>query len=152
LDFNQIVISNNCKYFKCLNNGTIAVGENLDYCNKMCFYYQWSSWSSCPVCSLDKVYKNRTRQRSSGFNLNNNCTETLESQECNIPLCSCIDGYNCPCILSEWSYWSSCSKSCGLGSKSRERKFISTGLNCSYENLVERNDCNTQCCPGYFYF
>lgn len=148
MDYNEIVIGNNCTYFICGTNGTISVLKNVDNCNDFCVYYEWSSWSSCPLCSLGPVYQNRTRQSGRIFNLNITCTDKIQKKECDIPTCSCINGYNCPCVLSEWSSWSSCSKSCGLGTKSRVRTYTSTGVNCLYENLIETHDCNPECCPS----
>jgi len=147
LDFNKVFRFDECVYVVCNTNGSLSLIDNLYPCEN-CSFIEWSSWSACPSCSNFKVYQNRTRQN----NINSNCNDTFESQECKIPTCSCINGYDCPCVISEWSSWTSCSKSCGLGTRSRERTYISTGLNCSNENLLEQGDCNPECCPGYILF
>ena len=54
------------------------------------------------------------------------------------------------CEYQDWAVWTSCSVTCGGGTKSR-RKFIKTnaqngGRECDNNNL-EKIQCNTQICP-----
>lgn len=57
---------------------------------------------------------------------------------------------DCPddCVVSEWSQWSSCSKSCGGGIQSRTRELLqasSTGASCG--PMVQTRACSTAPCP-----
>ena len=55
-----------------------------------------------------------------------------------------------PCVMSTWSDWRECTKSCGNGTSDRSRKILQPskhGGQC-LENLNEQEDCNTQDCPG----
>lgn len=150
IKFNQVVVGNNCTYFICNSNHSISIIRNMYDCNKFCVYFEWSSWSTCPECSMDKTYRNRIRFSNSENNMEISCSEIDEAILCDIPKCNCTNDYDCECVLSEWASWTECSKSCGLGSKYRERSYISKGLNCSYEKLSEYQDCNPQCCPGKY--
>ena len=57
---------------------------------------------------------------------------------------------------TEWSFWSSCSKSCGGGSQMRTRNCTSPlpidgGLDCADLNIggdEESRQCNAMVCPG----
>lgn len=147
MEINQVAIGNNCTFFVCHSNRSITIHRNMYNCNDLCLYHEWSSWSACPDCSFETVYKKRNRNIDQTL-INITCSEIDEERPCDIPKCTCIDGYNCECILSDWSSWSTCSKSCGLGSQTRERNYISKGLNCSYEPLIQNQDCNPECCPG----
>ena len=55
--------------------------------------------------------------------------------------------------MSEWSGWSSCSKTCGSGSQSRTRKVITKakdgGKDCP-TTKEENQECNTKSCPGAY--
>lgn len=143
-------LSNDCHQFTCLSNGSFTAQLN-DKCNIDCIVYEWSEWSNCSSCSLGKSeYRNRTREvYSSSSNLSSCNFSTSETEICNIPSCGCVNGYNCSCSLSEWTDWSSCSKSCGLGSKSRKRSYITRGLTCD-DSLFESQDCNIICCSGIY--
>lgn len=57
-----------------------------------------------------------------------------------------------PAGWTDWSWWKTCSKSCGGGKKSRYRKCnnpppLSGGRNCS-GNYSQEEECNTHDCPG----
>lgn len=152
LDYNQLILGYNCTVYKCETDGSISIQLNKFNCSNLCFYNPWSVWSSCPSCSQSgPVYRSRSRESENLFNMKDLiCLETEEKQLCDIPACNCTNGYDCPCVLSEWSNWSICSKSCGLGFQTRNRSYLSENLNCSIENLSENKDCNPQCCPGFY--
>ena len=70
------------------------------------------------------------------------CPALTDTVNCN-PGCCKTD-----CSVGPWSSWSSCTKSCGGGKKSRSRGVTQNpscgGANCPA--LFEEMDCNTQCC------
>lgn len=54
------------------------------------------------------------------------------------------------CSVGSWSWWSSCSRSCGWGEQTRSRNLIrpsTCGRSCPYY-LKDRRSCNTHRCPG----
>lgn len=50
-----------------------------------------------------------------------------------------------PCILSEWSQWSPCSRSCGAGKRTRTRN-ASSIVKCGNASLIEQQTCNENVC------
>ncbi|XP_032379213.1 spondin-1 [Etheostoma spectabile] len=78
----------------------------------LCMLSPWSDWSECSVTCGQGL---QTRQRMLKSDPAG-CTEELEQTEkCMLPECS-ID-----CMVSEWSEWSQCNKSCGKGHTIRTR-------------------------------
>uniref|UniRef100_A0A7N8YKC0 Spondin-1 n=1 Tax=Mastacembelus armatus TaxID=205130 RepID=A0A7N8YKC0_9TELE len=77
-----------------------------------CMLSPWSEWSECSVTCGRGV---RTRQRMLKSDPAE-CTEELEQTEkCMLPECP-VD-----CMVSEWSVWSECNKTCGKGHTIRTR-------------------------------
>ncbi|KAG7467911.1 hypothetical protein MATL_G00137220 [Megalops atlanticus] len=106
-----------------------------------CMLSPWSDWSDCSVtCGMGM----RTRQRmlKSPAELGE-CDEELEQVEkCMLPECP-ID-----CVVSEWSEWSECNKSCGKGHVIRTRMIKLQpqfgGAPCPV--TVQRKKCKIQKC------
>ena len=62
----------------------------------------------------------------------------------------CSEEEDHDCTVSSWSSWSSCSRTCGSGVKTRTRTkttYESCGGSCYYYHFKERTTCNSNCCP-----
>merc|ERR1719251_831373 len=94
---------------------TAQVSCNEQTCPVDCELNDWEGWSSCSADCGGGV-KERTRSVIIDANHGGEpCEETEEEEACNIQDC------DEPCVLAEWSAWSSCSKMCGGGTQRRTR-------------------------------
>ncbi|XP_066297373.1 uncharacterized protein [Branchiostoma lanceolatum] len=105
---------------------------------------QWTSWSNCDVtCGLGNQSRSRSCDNPPPQHGGANCTGSL------VEVRTCDSGQ--PCTIngnwSEWTSWSSCNVTCGLGNQSRSRSCDNPppqhgGANCT-GSLVEVRTCDS---------
>jgi len=109
-----------------------------------CVMSEWSAWGNCSRPCASGVQKRTRAVVSAALNGGQACSvETEKYQGCNNQPCGQ------PCVLSDWSVWSDCDKSCDGGSKTRIRTVLSAptfgGDECG--NTNDTRPCNTVACP-----
>lgn len=121
--------------------------EDTEPCNEQscsidCALSEWSDWSTCSApCDAGTSFRRRTILQAPVGNGSACPAPLFESIVCNAE--------PCPCIVSAWSAWSPCTKTCDGGSRSRSRIVLrasSRGAACP--QLEEYEECNTQTCTG----
>lgn len=123
-----------------------------------CTWAEWGEWSACSCQGIQE------RERDI-YQPNNECGKpcsgtSIETRSCT-PDCS---GEKQDCQISDWSYWSDCTETCGGGVKERTRKVTQIAKNggklCGGAGevavsadgqitqlpLKELEDCNTAAC------
>lgn len=155
VDFDPADLSDPIKRDKMLNTFSgkkksskqVKVVEVID---PNCMTTDWSEWTQCSK-TCGNGYTQRTRQYKNA-KLAKNCNELLvDSQVCYLSDCdnfkSNVDTKDVCFMVTKWSQWSPCSKSCGLGSTSRMRSYIYPELSehCKTQ-LFEKKSCkNSEC-------
>ena len=109
-------------------------------CPDHCAVALWGSWSRCTVtCGRGGI---QTRRREVQSAPSATCPRKTEQRQC---------GHEpCPeeCVLSAWSEWSFCDKSCGNGWQERTRNVVRAAVYGGYcPHLFQSKSCNTQDCP-----
>jgi Spondin-like TSP1 domain/Thrombospondin type 1 domain len=120
---------------------------NTQACGRDCQLSEWSAWSSCSAeCGPGQQTKTRSilAQPANGGVACPPSSQLTEMQLCNDKPCAAKD-----CVLTQWSEWSACSKTCGGGSQSRTRQVATPAANggapCD-SNQREERACNTAAC------
>uniref|UniRef100_A0AAR2LHG3 SCO-spondin n=1 Tax=Pygocentrus nattereri TaxID=42514 RepID=A0AAR2LHG3_PYGNA len=111
-------------------------------------FSQWSAWSTCSKTCSDAgapAVKSRKRECISAPCSGQNRQEKI----CNIPQCPVCAHRNCS--WTQWSEWSACSRSCGVGQQQRFRSFLAPGVNGTWcpdilGGNVENRFCNIRAC------
>eukprot|EP01004_Peranema_trichophorum_P007321 NODE_60_length_4100_cov_55.328640_g50_i0.p1 GENE.NODE_60_length_4100_cov_55.328640_g50_i0~~NODE_60_length_4100_cov_55.328640_g50_i0.p1 ORF type:complete len:1365 (-),score=567.13 NODE_60_length_4100_cov_55.328640_g50_i0:5-3496(-) len=116
---------------------------NTKPCPVDCKLSDWTEWSTCDkTCGGGKQSRTRTITVASN-NGGASCPSTIETQDCAISPCP-VD-----CVVSDWSVWSSCDKTCGGGSQTRTRSVVTAsehgGVACP--DISATQTCNTDACP-----
>lgn len=114
-------------------------------------YSKWSDFSACSVsCNSGSETRTRMCTRPLPQHGGRDCAifgPAIETRSCFIKVCP-IDGN-----YSNWSVFSVCTKSCGMGQKTRTRKCdnpvpLGEGRKCSRLGpSIHTQPCNTQPCP-----
>ena len=116
---------------------------NTQACPVNCETSAWSSWSTCSkTCGSGTQTRTRTITKPAS-NGGQDCGGLVENQSCNTQPCPS------DCVMSDWSSWSTCSKTCGGGTQTRTRTVVKPAANGGQEcgTLTETQSCNTQACP-----
>ena len=138
--------------FKCVGENVEARKCNRLQCPLNGGWGKFSNWTKCPKCIDEKlqeipVLSKRFRKCDSPIPSNGGleCSgQDSEEFECKIAYCPIAGGW------SEWSSWSTCSKTCGVSHRMRKR-FCNNpvpkynGSYCDGEN-VEYEDCKMPAC------
>lgn len=143
--------------------GNPAAGNKTEFkpCRKAlcsgdsdCVLSDWTAWSSCSKSCWGTTRRVRPiKKNSTGDGLPcKNLTEELKS--CNGPEDAedgkaCGFGVQSDCVLSVWSDWSACSKSCGGGQHNRTRTIqtpASFGGKVCSDALTETSSCQDVSC------
>jgi hypothetical protein len=108
-----------------------------------CEMTQWSTYSACTKsCGTGSMKRQRSTAVEPHFG-GEACGHVAETTACNDFACG-VD-----CVMSSWSTWTSCTKTCGSGNTQRTKQ-ISTqpldgGVACTAD--FESKACNVQLCP-----
>lgn len=112
-------------------------------CPVDCWTSPWGIYSACTkTCGDGKQTRTRTILRKA-TDSGTVCPALSETVDCR--------ARDCPtdCVIKEWSEWSKCTKSCGTGTKSRQREITTKpafgGKACPISENMEV--CNGQACP-----
>ncbi|KAK6588702.1 thrombospondin type 1 domain-containing [Cryptosporidium xiaoi] len=118
-------------------NNSDLLCPKIENCPIDCEAGPWSGWSECDVNCGIGIQKRRRNIKNRGTDGGASCPPLEDFRPCARKSCKS------DCILSEWSEWEQCSKSCGGGSRARSRNIVSApneGSECGI--LKEFEPCN----------
>jgi len=115
---------------------------NTNPCPIDCVVGAWGEWSNCTRdCGGGEQNRNRTIVVQPQYG-GKECPPLVETRECNKNPCP-VD-----CVMGPWSDWSSCSRECGGGKRTRTREILTESDNggalCGETTQTE--DCNMKPC------
>ena len=132
------------------NLNVIGVGEakSVD-----CLWDEFDEWSACSkTCGSGEKSRSRSKineEENGGVPCVGNAIET---EACNTLICpvDTVQPKSVDCLWDEFDEWTSCSKTCGSGEKSRSRSKVNEeengGVPC-VGNAIETEACYTLICP-----
>jgi hypothetical protein len=123
---------------------------NTFHCPEDCTLESWSAWSTCSVsCATGRTTRTRGVATTAKHGGKACATEREQVKPC--------DAGKCPvhCLVSGWSDWGTCSKSCytrgsrGKGTHTQTRRVIRHPEHGGYvcPTLSANQECNTHYCP-----
>lgn len=118
-----------------------------------CLTSDWSEWAGCTKrCGGGIQYRWRSVMRPPKNN-GSECPTLYESRVCNSESCpegTLVSDERLNCVISDWSPWSDCSKSCGGGNQYRTQSILQLPSNGGAEcppSLEQWRECNKDACP-----
>eukprot|EP00931_Biecheleriopsis_adriatica_P063577 TRINITY_DN3852_c0_g1_i1.p1 TRINITY_DN3852_c0_g1~~TRINITY_DN3852_c0_g1_i1.p1 ORF type:complete len:2026 (+),score=365.24 TRINITY_DN3852_c0_g1_i1:79-6078(+) len=114
---------------------------NMHRCNhnsRDCIMGAWSGWTSCQDASMKFRFRRIVQQPA---NFGKTCQGSLREAA------SCLSRVDC--VVSSWTHWDACDKTCGGGQRTRQRQVTTNPTNggkvCP-EILIETQGCNAVPC------
>mmetsp|Transcript_87137 Transcript_87137/g.154240 ORF Transcript_87137/g.154240 Transcript_87137/m.154240 type:complete len:1080 (-) Transcript_87137:69-3308(-) len=119
--------------------------SGLPACPTDCSWEDWQDWGSCSTtCGAGILQRKRDRKKLQSFG-GKFCAGTDFDEK------SCHNSSPCKvdCKTGDWSAWTSCSVSCGSGTRARSRTIVQDklfgGQDCPHD-LSEKKDCSLGAC------
>jgi len=128
-----------CEQNKCFYPRTTVLQQ---YSGIASYYGQWSAWSQCTATCGG----GRQQRKRNCVSVNNEPCEEVEG-ETNIEEKICNEN-TCP-YFTNWSAWSACSATCGLGAQERNRICYPDGATCDGETNEQRECAAPNACPVF---
>ncbi len=116
-------------------------------------YTDFSSWTTCTKkCGTGTRTRSRTITKISNYDGSNCGTrQDTQTENCNTQAC-CSSTYD---SYGDYGSWSSCTKKCGTGTRSRSRTITKIsnydGSSCGTRQDTQSENCNTQTCCSSTY-
>lgn len=118
-----------------------------------CTMGDWSDWSGCTrPCGTGKQFRMRSILTPSAYN-GSVCSGQIDERPCNPQACPVgfvYDERPKDCIISDWSVWGACTKSCGGGEQYRTKFIVQQpangGASCVEQEMIQSRGCNTNVC------
>lgn len=130
------------RYRQCYCNGVSSLPEkcggvkedlaqwvlcNLQPCSQPpppCSWSSWSGWSACDAtCGGGTTYRIRTCVCGVVPSMNSFCNGTISDNLIQLP-CNTNPCVTTTCLFTQWSSWSQCSTTCGIGTIQRSRDCV----------------------------
>ncbi|CEF70857.1 Thrombospondin, type 1 repeat and Proteinase inhibitor I2, Kunitz metazoa domain and Reeler domain and Spondin, N-terminal domain-containing protein [Strongyloides ratti] len=124
-----------------------SISEEEEYKDRReCLMSEWESWSLCSAtCGKGVRMRSRVFQFPIKAQMFNCHRQTTERQFCSAKQTEChgSDLFSTECTTTNWEDWSSCSVTCGVGQRKRNRKLLDETKidNCKKINLTDVEDC-----------
>jgi hypothetical protein len=118
---------------------------NVKPCPVDCKYESWLQWSLCSTtCGSGKRFRTRLKQFGAFYGGKQCYASPKEDQPCQLGECP-VD-----CRHDEWQEWSTCSKTCGKGTRSALRELLHAkhggSSDCPKGDLNKTEECNVKAC------
>ncbi|KAG8432280.1 hypothetical protein GDO86_016793 [Hymenochirus boettgeri] len=163
-DFNSVRVRNRFPLRIPVNGDTCPEGLQTETCvlNENCFHYHYNvtEWSTCQLsgnASCGEGLKTRLFDcvRSDGKSAKMSFCEQLDLEKPKILSIHCLVECAIDCQLSEWTPWSQCSQTCGIGGQMvRSRRIIlhaqGEGRSCPNQ-LSQYKNCPVYPCYMWFF-
>eukprot|EP01127_Copromyxa_protea_P010250 TRINITY_DN2485_c0_g1_i1.p1 TRINITY_DN2485_c0_g1~~TRINITY_DN2485_c0_g1_i1.p1 ORF type:complete len:1772 (+),score=339.78 TRINITY_DN2485_c0_g1_i1:19-5334(+) len=123
---------------------------NTQACTSAPVNCAWSAWGAWTACSATCGGGTRSHMRTIATQASNDGADCLdgnwEEQACNTGSCPAT-----ACQWGAWQEWGACSKTCGSGTRLRNRPITAEATNggvaCKSADSVSSETCNTAACP-----